>query len=156
MYYDQIQTIIELQSIAWTFPLVILSAYIIYECSHSLRHAIRRTDDKITPQMGWIICGITIGFLGNAVDNLYWLIPWTSHYLEMPFTTNLIEFGVFPNIIFRQLMTTIAAYCHIRAFIAPTLGASRKTRRITKICLLSIAFGQLYSVIVWLIKAELL
>jgi hypothetical protein len=106
--------------------------------------------------MGWIICGITIGFLGNAVDNLYWLIPWTSHYLEMPFTTNLIEFGVFPNIIFRQLMTTIAAYCHIRAFIAPTLGASRKTRRITKICLLSIAFGQLYSVIVWLIKAELL
>lgn len=114
MSYESIRTIIELQSLAFTLPVLLLCFLVVYECVPTIPHAQRNT------QMRWILLGITIGFTGNLVDNFYWMIPWTSNYLGLPQTPDLVNFGVFPNLLFRQIFTIVAAYCHLRAFISPS------------------------------------
>lgn len=113
MNYDELRTLVELQSLAFTVPLLLMCFVVVFEAYPSIRTTPPGT------QMRWILYGICIGFFGNMVDNLYWMFPWTAHYLKLPITADLVEFGVFPNLIFRQFCTVVACYCHIRAFINP-------------------------------------
>ena len=78
MVYENIRTFIELQSLAWTMPVLAGCDLVVYECQKSLRS---NKGDKKSKQLVWILLGICIGFTGNFVDNLYWLIPWTMSYV---------------------------------------------------------------------------
>jgi len=117
MGYEEIRSYVELGSLALTVPLLVLCSVVVYECYPLMYRCFKfYKDDK---KICWIIAGIFFGFGGHIVDNFYWAIPWTSHFLGLGYTEALIKFGVFPNIIFRQFLTALSAYCHIRAFIAP-------------------------------------
>lgn len=111
MNYEDIRIIVELQSLALTAPVLVLCAFVIYECLRPLKTSIKGS------QMRWILFGICFGFAGNLIDNLYWALPWTADYLSLSSTPDLVKFGVFPNLLFRQTLTSVAAYCHLRAFI---------------------------------------
>ncbi len=136
MSYEATRTFVELQSLAMTAPVLVLCAMVIYECITPLKTAVPRT------QIRWILFGIILGFSGNLVDNFYWMIPWTSNYLQLPITSDLVNFGVFPNLVFRQGLTTVAAYCHIRAFISPDKPRLLLCTNIMVI--LSFLMGQIY------------
>jgi hypothetical protein len=63
----------------------------------------------------WFVIGVAIGFVGAALDNIYWFLPWTAAYLGDPAFQALTNLGVFFNIFFRQGLGICAAYCHLRA-----------------------------------------
>ena len=140
MNYEEIRTIFELGSLALTIPLVFLCSMVVYECYPLLIGCIKSyKDDK---KICWIIAGIFFGFGGNLIDNIYWAIPWTSNFLDLNCTADLVKFGVIPNVFFRQFLTSLAAYCHIRAFIAPE--HFRDAKWLNVIMFSTLAFGTIY------------
>lgn len=147
MNYEKTRIIVELQSLALTTPVLILCAFVVFECLKPLKKSERGT------QMRWILLGIIFGFFGNFVDNLYWMIPWTSNYLNLDFTAKLVNFGVFPNIFFRQFLTALAAYCHLRAFVPSGHGTLRKAIHWSVV--ISVIIGQAYVFSLYAIKNEL-
>lgn len=144
MRYEDIRMLVELQSLALTAPVLVLCVFVVFECLKPLK------DSEKGSQMRWILLGIALGFSGNLVDNLYWMIPWTSNYLGLGVTPDLVNFGVFPNLIFRQTLTSIAAYCHIRAFIPKT--NTRLLRFVNWAVIISVFLGQGYITILWGIR----
>lgn len=148
MSYENIRIMVELQSLALTLPVLILCVFVIFECLKPLKESNRGS------QMMWILLGICCGFTGNLVDNLYWMIPWTSSYLNLAVTGDLVNFGVFPNLVFRQTLTSIAAYCHLRAFIPKT--NTRLLRFVNWAVIISILLGQGYILMLQAINRGLL
>ena len=147
MNYENIRIIVELQSLALTAPVLVLCAFVIYECLHPLKTSIKGS------QMRWILFGICFGFAGNLVDNLYWMFPWTANYLGLSSTPNLVNFGVFPNLLFRQTLTSIAAYCHLRAFIPE--DNTKLLRFLNWGVVASILLGEGYILALWCINQGL-
>jgi hypothetical protein len=126
---------------------------VIYEAA-----PVAKSGARYTP-IWWMTLGICIGFMGNFVDNLYWGFPWTFNYLESPISQVLNRNGVFPNLVFRQGFGILAAYCHIRAFVAPQRGAvnaNRLMRHVHYVTILSILIGQAYVVTLYLVKHNIL
>lgn len=148
MDYEKLRSFTELGSLALTVPLVFLCFMVIYECYKPLKNCLRKAkEDK---KICWIIAGIFFGFSGNLVDNIYWTIPWSANYLELKSTSDLIKFGVFPNIFFRQILTAFAAYCHLRAFIAPE--HNRDSMWLHAIIIITLFFGVFYVFSLWYVK----
>lgn len=147
MNYENIRIIVELQSLALTAPVLVLCAFVIYECLHPLKTSIKGS------QMRWILFGICFGFLGNLVDNLYWMFPWTANYLGLSSTPDLVNFGVFSNLLFRQTLTSVAAYCHLRAFIPE--DNTRLLRLLNWGVVASIILGEGYILTLWCINRGL-
>lgn len=107
-----LQNFAELTSLALTFPTVVLAIAVIYMWLPSARDAWYRTDKT---GQDWFVMGVAIGFMGAALDNIYWFLPWTASYLGDPSFQTLTNTGVFFNIFFRQSLGIGAAYCHLRA-----------------------------------------
>ena len=164
MSYEFIRTIVELQSLAWTVPVVVFSAFVVKESYTPFKKGlstmfcgIRKTKNGLDKspatalqiQKHWFITGIFIGFLGNMVDNFYWTIPWTANYLSAPYTRAWQDFGVFPNIFFRQTLTLLSAYCHIKAFIPRNPNNPHQYRFLNITLIASIIIGQLFIFILW-------
>lgn len=91
-----------------TMPTLILAAIVVKVWGKSV---------KVKPESShdWFILGVVSGFSGAFLDNLYWLIPWTASFLDLKVSNDLIMYGVFFNIFFRQGLGIFAAYCHLKA-----------------------------------------
>lgn len=148
MDYEHVRIVVELQSLALTAPVLVLCAFVVYECINPLKDSIKGS------QMRWILMGICFGFAGNLVDNLYWMLPWTANYLGLQFTSTLVNFGVFPNLLFRQTLTSVAAYCHLRAFIPES--NVKLLRFLNRAVIGSIILGQGYILTLWCINKGIL
>ena len=72
------------------------------------------------------ISGVGLGFLGSALDNLYWSIAWHSHYLDWSTTSVLFDYGAVSNIIARQSLGLIAGVFHLRAIRVSEVGWWRR------------------------------
>jgi hypothetical protein len=107
-----LQNLAELTSLALTFPTVVLAFAVIYMWLPSARDAWQKTEKS---GQDWFVMGVAIGFVGAALDNIYWFLPWTAAYLGDPAFQSLTNLGVFFNIFFRQGLGICAAYCHLRA-----------------------------------------
>ena len=84
----------------------------------------------------WLIVGVWFAFLGQTVDNIYWLIAWTSHHFSShgAITTWLFENGVSFNIPFRQMLGIFAAYCHLKSAQSIALAGEFKVKKILILC----------------------
>ena len=109
--YESVRVLVELQSMAFTIPLVVLSFLVCKQASKVLVGLGRGTSHS------WLLTGVVLGFAGRLLDSIYWMIPWTANYLHFDFVRDVQDFGVFPNLIFRQGLTIASAYCYLRAFI---------------------------------------
>ena len=107
-----LQNIAELISLGLTFPTVVLAFAVIYTWLPSARDAWRSTDKT---GQDWFVMGVAIGFVGAALDNIYWFMPWTAAYMGHEAFQTLTNDGVFFNILFRQGLGIAAAYCHLKA-----------------------------------------
>ena len=149
MTIEEARTTIELQSLAFTAPFLVLALLVVIEALPALREATRYTP------LWWMTLGIILGFAGGFSDNFYWGFPWSAHYLELTVAETLNKNGVFSNIVFRQGFGIASAYCHIRAFVAPEKGGynrSRLMRLVHYFTLTSLAVGQVYIFCLYYVK----
>jgi hypothetical protein len=150
MTYEKLRTIIQLQSLAWTIPMLVLCFVVLWELKKPTHRACF-SGKGINNQMCWILLGLSFAFAGKIVESAWWFIPWTLAYLKHPEWLKFNNLGVFFNIIFRQAFFTVSAYCHLRAFIAPEKkNAGLKT--VHWVLGISLLAGQLYMIALLLIK----
>lgn len=98
----------------------------------------------------WFVLGVALGFMGNVVDNIYWGIARTAHYLKAKSAPDWFESGVYFNIVFRQFLTMLAAYCHAHAvFSFDAEKAGRKVKKLNFYTILFLLLGVIYSVILY-------
>ena len=108
-----IHRVAEMLSLTMTIPTVVLAIAVVYLWFPAARAALR-ADSKDAQQ--WFILGVVFGFIGSAVDNLYWFLPWSASYIgETEIFHKLTNAGVYFNIFMRQGLGIAAAYCHIKA-----------------------------------------
>lgn len=111
-----LQEVSELVSLALTVPTVVLGCIVVYLWfPHAKSDEGLMFDFKNFTAPQWFIAGVTIGFIGSVLDNLYWSIPWMSAFLGLGIKDQLMDAGVFFNIFFRQTCGIMAAYCHLMA-----------------------------------------
>ena len=108
-----IHQLAEMISLIMTIPTVLLAAAVVYLWLPAARAALKE-DSRDAHQ--WFILGVVGGFLGSAIDNSYWFMPWTASFMgETAVFGQLTDFGVYFNVFFRQGLGIFAAYCHIKA-----------------------------------------
>lgn len=107
-----IQKIAELSSLGLTFPTVVLAVFVAITWRHAAIAALKKQSMNHNE---YFILGVTIGFVGQTFDNLYWFFPWSAFYIGHPIAGDLTAAGVFFNIISRQGCGIFAAYCHMKA-----------------------------------------
>lgn len=130
---------ITLLSLALTPMSILASAGVVALWWQSGKRALIRSDRR---DLDWFIIGVMIGFAGNLVDNLYWGLAWTLHYLHNDSWHFWFDNGVYSNVVFRQTATALAAVCHIKA------GIEAKSRLLQCLYVASAAGGLAF---VWLL-----
>jgi len=115
----EIQKVSEAISLGLTVPTIILSLAVVRAWGPRVWFAIRH--GQMT-EAQWLILGVSISFVGAFMDNLYWAIPWTLHYIGSEHATSWFLRGVHFNIFFRQSTGILAALCHLKSFYAGRHG----------------------------------
>lgn len=153
MNYDTFRTITQLQTLAWTIPMIVLCFIVLWEIRRPTYDACFSSGGKKT-QMCWILFGLFFAFIGKVFEAAFWAVPWTLAYIEHPRWFEFNSYGVFFNAIFRQGAFTIAAYCHLRAFISPKDHENSKNglRTVHWILGASLILGQLYMLLLLHLK----
>ena len=149
MNYDTFRTITQLQTLAWTIPMIVLCFIVLWEIRKPTYSACFTKEKK--GQMCWILFGLSFAFLGKVGETAFWAIPWTLAYLDHPHWLQINDLGVYFNAVFRQGAFTIAAYCHLRAFITPQ-KEKNALKTIHWILALSILLGQAYMMLLLTLK----
>ena len=115
----EIQKVSEAISLGLTVPTIILSLAVVRAWGPRVWFAIRH--GQMTDAQ-WLILGVSISFVGAFMDNLYWAIPWTLHFISSEHADFFFMLGVHFNIFFRQSTGILAALCHLRSFYAGRRG----------------------------------
>jgi len=149
--FDTIKTITQLQTLALTVPMLVLSIMVLAEIKKPAYDACFIYKGEGKNQMCWILMGLFFGFVGKVVESVWWSIPWTMSYIEHPRWFEFNSYGVFFNIIFRQIFFTISAYCHLRAFVPPDTS-NTNLRIIHYILVTSLFIGEGFILALWLAK----
>jgi len=121
---------------------ILLGIAVVVHWGQSAANAIT-SDKKLTSEQ-WLILGVVIAFIGQTLDNTYWLITWTAHYFDnaSPLSDFLFEHGTLVNIPFRQICGIVAAYCHVYAAVQLD---KTKTYKFKSYILLASAAGLAFS-----------
>ena len=115
----EIQKVSEAISLGLTVPTIILSLAVVRAWGPRVWFAIRQ--GQMT-EAQWLILGVSISFVGAFMDNLYWSIPWTLHFISSEHAEYFFMLGIHFNIFFRQSTGILAALCHLRSFYAGRSG----------------------------------
>ena len=115
----EIQKVSEAISLGLTVPTIILSLAVVRAWGPRVWYAMRH--GQMT-EAQWLILGVSISFVGAFMDNLYWAIPWTLHFISNEHADSFFMLGVHFNIFFRQSTGILAALCHLKSFYAGRRG----------------------------------
>ncbi len=138
----------EMLSLAMTIPTVVLAIAVVYLWLPAARVAAKE-DTRDAHQ--WFILGVVAGFVGAALDNAYWFLPWSASYMgEVEIFQTLTDAGVYFNVVFRQGLGIFAAFCHIKAAEMSTIP---KIKVINRIIVFSYLVGVLYVLMIGLTNA---
>jgi hypothetical protein len=86
----EIQKISEAVSLGLTVPTIILSLAVVRAWGPRVWFAVQQ--GKMS-EAQWLILGVSISFVGAFLDNLYWSIPWTLHYISSTTRRVLVPVG---------------------------------------------------------------
>lgn len=137
------QDIAELISLALTFPVLVLSVWVVYTFGNA---ALKCAFEKEKTPIQWFTIGVVIGFVGTIFDNFYWMIPWTTKFLKTDNADLLVDLGVYFNIPFRQVCGMAAAYCHIRCAITYSENGfdEKQTKTLRDVFWISMTLGLIF------------
>ena len=133
-------------SLSLGIPVLVFCLLVVIEWRKSFFDIIKKYPNCWTAAC-WFTVGVTIGFSGEFLDNLFWHIAWTLSYIDSPYKDPVFNMGVLPNIPFRQLCSLLAAYCHVRSAIV-FFDVEQNSRRISKLNLMmvySVLAGVVYT-----------
>jgi len=147
--------IIELCSLlglAWTWPLLTMSLLVLFLYGGEAWDAYWRS-----PQFrlfaNWLALGITLAYLGESLDDIYWSLTWSLHYLGSPLGAELINFGPIPNLPFRDVLGAFGVYCHVRAvFVAGDRYSGAHIRLLNQTFIATLILGHLYALLLWAMR----
>ena len=135
---------LEVASAALTVATIALAIEVLRHWKAAAVTSVKQTE-PLSPDQ-WFILGVFIGFIGQSLDNTYWLMAWSSHYVDPESATTLwlFENGFLFNIPFRQIAGILAAVCHVRAAV--------KTSNLyfKSVLWLSAVLGVSYASLLWL------
>jgi len=141
--------IAELLSSGLTITTIVLSVLVVTLWYKSTQVVVAKAKrGKALKTEDWFIIGVFIGFAGETLDNLYWLLPWSAAYLNLAVTDTLMQTGVYFNIPLRQGLGIVAAYCHIRSAMQ---YHNKDDQRANKALLYAAMAGAAYSLILALL-----
>ncbi len=77
------------------------------------------TQNEALSSEQWLILGVTFGFIGQVLDNMYWLITWSVEFIQPQSELSiwLFDNGMLFNLPFRQILGSLAAFFHVKAAI---------------------------------------
>ena len=146
---------IEAVSLVLTAPLLALAGMVVYYWFPDSLNASKKPI-SIWQSHDWFVVGIAISFIGSILDNAYWGLAWSTALIHHDCRDCLFEWGALPNIFFRQIATSVAAYCHLRA-AAVYLGNRRQyevlkwTKFLNLVTVLSVVAGLMYVTVLWIL-----
>ncbi len=120
-----------LLSLGLVFPTVVLGCVVIYTWFPAAKISIHKLEKDSND---WFILGVCFGFLSAIIHNLYWFFFWVAQYIELDITNELTAYGVIVNILTRQSMGIIAAYCHIKVSSKSRDRGSRSVNNLLVAC----------------------
>lgn len=87
--------------------------------------ALRAALDRARVKSGWLALGIFLSWGASKVpDNSFWTLFWHQDYLRPQVDELLLRSGPSFNAVFRQSLSILAGYCHLKAIEEP-LGFRR-------------------------------
>lgn len=134
----EIQELTEVTSLALSIPTIILAALVVLTWFPAAKEALR-TQTKSGND--WFILGVVAGFIGAAIDNTFWLVPWTATFLDLDWFEASVKIGVYFNVVFRQGLGVVAAHCHLKA---AQMTNSKRAQNLNFIFIAANLFGGLY------------
>lgn len=140
-----LRTLAELLSLGMTVPTVVLCLAVIWTWGPAAKLA-WRAPSKTADQ--WFILGVALGFIGASIDSLYWSGYWTADYLRHDSAATFARFGLYANLVARQGLGMVAAFCHLKA---ATLSSAKPRKCLNELLVASHVGGLLYcAVLVWM------
>jgi len=132
-----------------TILTILLGIVVVKHWGHSAAYAVK-SNKRLTSEQ-WLIVGVVIAFIGQTLDNTYWLITWTVHYFNSGSILSLwlFEHGPLANIPFRQLCGIVAAYCHVYAAV---MIDETKTYEFRRFVLVAACLGVAFSLAMVFLK----
>lgn len=135
----------ELVSLFLTVPTVILAVVVVAFWGSDAWAAARKK--TVRDATDWLLMGVAIGFIGNALDNMYWTVPWAYHFSGSPKAMGWIEWGPAVNVFVRQLCGIMAGYCHVRSALQYGL---QKREAVNIIFFVSLVMGVGFAITLYL------
>jgi len=99
-------------SLALTPATLLASVYVVLLWRRS---ALKALAAKEKTSVHWLILGVAVGFVGAVFDNAYWGFAWSAEHYSHQSTEYWFKYGVYSNAPFRQGLSLLAAFCHIRS-----------------------------------------
>lgn len=141
----------ELLSLFLTLPTIIMACVVIYLWGPKTAFILK--GKRPIKDCDWFIIGVTVGFIGQFADNLYWAIPWSLSYIGSEYTDLFMFNGVWFNIPSRQICGIIAAYCHIKSYLMYCSSSdTNEARNITILNTGSFVLGGVYIAILMYLR----
>lgn len=109
-------------SLALTAPTLFLCAWVVREYRSGAVDGFKLARIGIYSRSHLLVLGITIGFAGSFMDNLYWGFAWTAEAIGHPSRDWWFSHGVWSNLPFRQGAGILAGIAHVVA----ARGANRE------------------------------
>lgn len=106
--------IISLVSLCLIFPTIGFALTVLVIWGGDFFKYLFKTDKN---PMEWLIVGIVVAFFGVVINSLYWGILLSQAYITREIASpDLYDTGLVLNIIFKQIFSMIAGYCHIKSY----------------------------------------
>lgn len=107
-------------------------------------HFLKPSDDAA---VYWFSLGVLVHFICSLFDNSYWGWVWSLKYAGYEQLSMIgFDYGAYPNILFRQIGTVFAGYCHLRAAL---IYSQSDHNHLNRILAWSLVVGFIY---IYLIK----
>lgn len=107
------QKLAEALSLQLSFPAIGLSLFVVILWSSHLP-ALLKGHNRCS--FDYFILGVIASFSGEILDSLYWAVAWTLEFIDHPAAPTAVQYGVWFNIVFRQALTILAAFCHLKSY----------------------------------------
>lgn len=112
-------------------PGTIISAFLV--ASIFWHPFVKSLNDKERTNVGWMIIGVEINFVGGMFDNLWWGIAWSGDFVNSgsELREYFFTYGVYSNVFFRQACGLIGAFCHLNSGFSSNKSFIKKTAYIS-------------------------
>ncbi len=81
----------------------------------SARHWLVRREAPSSAKI--LALAITVGAMTEFGDSLYWFFTWSLYYMDEPLGNTFIQYGVYPNLLFRAIGGALTYYLHYHSSI---------------------------------------